>query len=112
MLYAFEDFELDPRRFELRRSGHLRPMRRKPLDLLLYPVEHRDRVVLKTELHEHLWPGVRVTNNALVQAVAAVRDSLAGAESGGVVSIRSRGYRFVLPVIERALCDGVTERSE
>ncbi len=100
MRFVFDDFTLDTNVFELRRAGVLRPLQPKPLDLLRYLIENRDRVVLKRELLSHLWADVRVTENALAQAVACVREALADASAAAVVGMRGRGYRFVLPVTE------------
>ena len=99
MVHTFDDFVLDTSLFELRFRSEPRPLQPKPLDLLSYLVEHRDRVVLKSELLERLWPGVNVTHNALVQAIACVREALADARSPAISSVRGRGYRFVLPVV-------------
>jgi hypothetical protein len=45
---------------------------------------------------------VCVTENALAQAVAAVREALADAGTDAIACVRGRGYRFTLPVVERA----------
>src|SRR4051812_10762961 len=100
MLYAFAHYELDTQLFVLRCHGILTPIQPKPLDLLVYLVEHRDRVVTKRELLARLWPDVQVTENALQQAVATVREALSPSATGAVVSVRGRGYRFELPVLE------------
>ncbi len=101
MRYTFQEFAVDTQLFELRKSGVLVPIQPKPLDLLMVLLAHRGRVLTRSELMMHLWPGVRVTNNALVQAVANLRDAL-GDTGSVVVSIRGRGYRFVERVTENA----------
>ena len=98
MLYVFDDYVLDTRLFELRFRGEVKPLQPKPLDLLRYLVEHRDRVVLKSELLATLWPNVHVSDNALAQAVACVREALAQTQRGAIQSLRGRGYRFALDV--------------
>lgn len=108
MRFTFDEFTLDTNVFELRRAGVLRPLQPKPLDLLRYLIENRDRVVLKRELLAHLWADVRVTENALAQAVACVREALADTKSPAILGMRGRGYRFVLPVTEVA--DGASAR--
>ncbi|MFO0670297.1 MAG: winged helix-turn-helix domain-containing protein [Polyangiaceae bacterium] len=102
MLYVFDDYVLDTRLFELRFRGEVKPLQPKPLDLLRYLVEHRDRVVLKSELLATLWPNVHVSDNALAQAVACVREALAHTQRGAIQSLRGRGYRFALDVDVRA----------
>ncbi len=98
MLYVFDDYVLDTRLFELRFRGEVKPLQPKPLDLLRYLVEHRDRVVLKSELLATLWPNVHVSDNALAQAVACVREALAHTRRAAIQSLRGRGYRFALDV--------------
>jgi DNA-binding winged helix-turn-helix (wHTH) protein len=54
MRYVFGDYILDIQRYELHRAGirmHLRP---KVFQVLVYLLQHRDRVVRKAELLEHL----------------------------------------------------------
>lgn len=100
MRYAFADYVLDTSLFELRFKGTLRPLQPKPLDLLDYLVRHRNRIVLKSELLAHLWPGVHVTENAVAQAVACAREALSDTPTPAIVSVRGRGYRFTLPAVE------------
>jgi DNA-binding winged helix-turn-helix (wHTH) protein len=110
MRFEFDAFTLDTNVFELSRAGVVRPLQPKPLDLLRYLIENRDRVVLKRELLSHLWSDVRVTENALAQAVACVREALADASAPPILGVRGRGYRFVLPVTEIADEAPVSER--
>jgi DNA-binding winged helix-turn-helix (wHTH) protein len=102
MRFTFDAFTLHTNVFELRHLGVVRPLQPKPLDLLRYLIENRDRVVLKRELLSHLWADVRVTENALAQAVACVREALADTKTPAILGMRGRGYRFVLPVTEAA----------
>lgn len=93
--YRFGGFELDPasRRLSLRdtqvRVGG------RAFDLLCKLVEHRDRVVGRAELIEHVWPDSIVEPNNLQVQVCALRRAL-GRQS--IATIDRRGYRFVLPV--------------
>lgn len=107
MNYLFDNYELDTLRFELRLRGELCRLQPKPLDLLVYLIENRSRVVLKSELLAHLWPGVCVTENALAQAIAALRDALSECGPSAVTCVRSRGYRFTRSVIEATQQDAV-----
>lgn len=102
MHYLFDTYELDTQRFELRLCAEVIRLQPKPLDLLIFLIENRSRVVLKSELLDHLWPGTVVTENALAQAISAVRAALADAGLDAVTCVRSRGYRFTRPVVQRA----------
>jgi len=101
MHYLFDSFELDTRLYELRLRGEVIRLQPKPLDLLLFLIENRSRVVLKSELLAHLWSGISVTENALAQAVCTVREALADAGPGAIACVRSRGYRFTRSLTER-----------
>ena len=56
MQYRFDGYALDTRRCELRRTGTLIKLRPKVFDVLRYLIAHRDRVISRQELLEHLWP--------------------------------------------------------
>jgi non-specific serine/threonine protein kinase len=101
MHYLFDSYELDTRLYELRLRGKVVRLQPKPLDLLLFLIENRSRVVLKSELLAHLWPGISVTENALAQAICAVREALGDAGPGAVACVRSRGYRFTRSLTEQ-----------
>jgi class 3 adenylate cyclase/tetratricopeptide (TPR) repeat protein len=100
MRYVFGDFSLDKQRYELSRAGVVIPLRPKVFQVLAYLLAQRDRVVLKQELLEHLWPAQYVGDAGLNSYIMAVRQALG--DSGGtqryVRTVRGRGYRFVAPV--------------
>jgi DNA-binding winged helix-turn-helix (wHTH) protein len=69
----------------------------RAFDLLLCLIEHRDRVVSKSELLDLVWPGVVVEENNLTVHVSALR-KLLGAQA--VATVPGRGYRFAMAVAE------------
>jgi len=101
-VFLFQDFELDERRFELRRAGRRVPVQPKVLKLLLHLVAHRDRSVPARELLLTLWPGERVGAASIKRAVRGARAALgeSGRGASGIRSARGHGYQFVLPVRE------------
>ena len=108
MLYRFDGFDLDDEVFVLRRGGADVALRPQALDVLLHLVRHRDRVVLKNELLQAVWSGAAVSDNALPQAIVAVRRALGDDDAVPriVQTIRSRGYRFVAQVEVSSNADG------
>ena len=54
----------------LSRDGDVLPVYAKAIDLLLYMVEHRGRVLDKDELIEQVWPDQFVEENNLTVHVA------------------------------------------
>lgn len=96
MFYAFGEFELDPRSYELRRHGKAVELQPKVVELLGYLVDHRERVIGKQELLSVLWPEVHVTEASLVWCVSQARKAL-GQERGArgpIETVHRRGYRF------------------
>lgn len=100
MIYSFDNCTIDTERYQLSVAG--KPVSTEPLvfDLLVYLIEHRDRVVTREELLDNLWKGKVVTDAALgarlKDARRAVRDS--GSRQAVIKTIHSRGYQFVAEV--------------
>ncbi|MDJ0868826.1 MAG: AAA family ATPase [Myxococcota bacterium] len=101
MVYAFERCELDEARLELRCDGALVEVQPKVLDLLLYLLRHRDRVVAKDELLDALWPGAAVTESALTRAVSEARSAIGDRRRSAIRTHARQGYRFEAAVHER-----------
>ena len=76
MIYVFEDYELDTQRYELRRRGALCQLEPQGFNVLVYLVQHRDRVVSKEELFAQLWPNQTVSESTLTQRLRAARRTL------------------------------------
>lgn len=97
------DATLSEERRELRRGGALVPVQPKVLDVLLYLVQHRHRVVPQPELLRGVWRDTVVTGASLARALKEARRAL-GDDGRGQRWIRTlpgRGYRFVGPVAEK-----------
>jgi DNA-binding response OmpR family regulator len=103
MIYHFGPYQLDAQRGELRCTSHPVEIEPKVFDVLVYLLEHRDRIVTKEELLEHCWAGTFVSEAALTRCLAKVR-KVVEAEPAGAPVIQTRygrGYRFVAPVTVR-----------
>lgn len=100
MIFRLGDCEIDSGRYEVRRAGAPVPVEPKVLDLLLYLVRERDRLVTKQELLEAVWPGVHVTESTLTRAVSLARAAVGdSAQAHAVVeTVSGRGYRWKAPV--------------
>ncbi len=105
-MYRFGGCSLDPARRELLRDGapvHLEP---QAFDLLVYLVEHRDRVVGKVELLDGVWGHGFLSESNLTTRVKEARRAIGddGARQEAIANVRGRGYRFV------ALVEDVDDR--
>jgi len=100
--YRFEEYELSRARYELRRGGEAIHVEPRALDLLLYLIEHRDRVVSKNELLDSLWGDRFVSEAALTTCLRTARRAIG--DSGGsqrvIRTVHGRGYQFVAPTME------------
>ena len=104
MIYAFDEYELDTRLYELRRAGALVQLEPKVFDLLAYLVEHGDRIVPKPELLAHLWPSQFISDATFDHCVMAARRAVGddGQRQRVIKTMRGRGYRFVATLGEPA----------
>lgn len=102
--FLFDDFELDTGTYQLTMGGesvHLEP---RALDLLLYLVRHRDRVVGKDELLDAVWGDRFVSDAALTTALRTTRRAVAddGSRQRVLRTVHRRGYQFVAEVTVRS----------
>ncbi len=77
-LLRFEDFELDLRSYQVRRSGRTLKLERIPMEVLLLLAERRGQLVTREEIIEKLW-GKDVfldTDNAINTAIRKIRQVL------------------------------------
>ena len=103
-LIRFEDFELDLRAYQLRRSGRAVKLERIPMEVLYLLVERRGQLVTREEIIEKLW-GKDVfldTDNAINTAIRKIRQVLKDdpEQPRFVQTITGKGYRFIAPVTE------------
>jgi DNA-binding winged helix-turn-helix (wHTH) protein len=96
VVYKFGEFELDASQYRLSRGGAAIAVKPAVLELLVYLVERRERVVGKHELFTKLWDGRFVTDGVLAEAVYEARRALGddGDRAGFVRTVRGRGYQF------------------
>ena len=101
-MLVFGDVEVDTDRFEVRRSGEPVAVEPQVFDLLVYLIEHRDRVVTKAELLDNVWGDRFVSESALTSRIKAVRRAVGddGRAQKIVHTVHGRGYRFVADVVD------------
>ena len=106
-LVHFEGYRVDKSRWTLRWHEEPISLTRKSFDLLLYLIEHRDRVVSKDDLLKGLWPRQVVEASNLTQQIFLLRKALARHESGTEIiqTVAGRGYRFIAQVDAPTLQD-------
>jgi TolB-like protein/DNA-binding winged helix-turn-helix (wHTH) protein len=100
--FLFADYRLDIDRRELTRGSELISLGPQVFDLLVYLVQHRERVVSKDDLLEAVWHGRIVSESTLTSHINAVRKAIgdSGEEQGLIRTIARKGFRFVGEVKE------------
>lgn len=98
--YAFGPYGLLPAQRGLQRHGRPVALTPKGFDILLFLVEHRDRVVPKDELLRNVWNDVIVEEGNLTQQIFLLRRALDDSADGQsyIATIPRVGYRFVAEV--------------
>ena len=100
MVYRFEEFEFDKEAFRFSRAGEPMALEPKALRLLFYLLENRNRLVLKQELLDNVWPESNVSESALTRAIVLLRKALNDDSRlpRFVETVPTLGYRFIAAV--------------
>jgi DNA-binding winged helix-turn-helix (wHTH) protein len=95
--YRFERCEVRLGSREVMLDGQLQQVEPRPFDLLVYLIEHRDRVIPKDELLDKLWPDDFVSPSVVSRAIMKARQAIG--DSGKVArlikTVHSTGYHFI-----------------
>lgn len=94
-VYRFDRFEVIPAERRLLAAGVPATLGARAFDVLVWLIEHRDRLVTKQELLEAVWPGLVVAENNLSVQVSALRKILG---AGLIATVPGRGFRFAAEV--------------
>ena len=107
-IYRFRGFELDPVARELTSPAGPITLQPRPFQVLVYLVQHRDRVVPRSELIREVW-GIRVGEQALRYAIHSVRRALGddGNRQNCIRTVRGVGFQFVATLVRAPA--GLTE---
>ena len=107
-LYRFEDVQIDLRSFRLFKAGEVVQVEPKALNLLVFLVENRGRLVEKHELLDAVWNDTFVTENVLTRAIAQLRKALADdpKEPRYIETVPTLGYRFIAKVEAEQVPEG------
>jgi DNA-binding winged helix-turn-helix (wHTH) protein len=99
MLLRFGRNELNPTRFELRRSNRRVQLAARPMELLLLLVNRRGELVTREEIARRFWPGMDVEdleariNTAIAQVRAALNED--ASRPRFIETVFGKGYRFI-----------------
>lgn len=104
MIYRFRDFELDTDRYELRARGSVRHVEPQVFDVLVYLIDHRERLVTRDELLAQVWGHSFVSDATVSSRLMAARKAIddSGRAQKLIRTVRGRGYQFTGTVQEAA----------
>jgi TolB-like protein/Tfp pilus assembly protein PilF len=99
-LLSFEPFRLDVRNAQLWQGPEVIRLTSKALAVLRYLAERSSQLVTKDELFAAVWPGVVVSDSALVACISELRRALGDARRTPrfIETAHGRGYRFIAPI--------------
>jgi len=98
-----EDFEFDPRAYQLRRAGRELRLERIPLEILLLLIEQPGSLVAREQIVERIWGNdVHLdTDNSINGAIRKLRQVLRDdpEQPKFIQTVTGKGYRFIAPVV-------------
>jgi DNA-binding winged helix-turn-helix (wHTH) protein/tetratricopeptide (TPR) repeat protein/tRNA A-37 threonylcarbamoyl transferase component Bud32 len=89
---------LDERTLELLVDDVDAELERKPLEVLIYLLQHAGEVCTKDELLAGIWPGRILSETVLTKCIGRLRDVLGDDDQEIIKTAYGFGYRFVAPV--------------
>lgn len=97
MKLQFDGYSLDLKRYSLALHGETRPIEPQVFNLLVYLIEHRDRVISRDELLTELWQGKVVSDATLSSCIKEARKALGddAQRQQYIATLNRRGYRFM-----------------
>src|ERR1700676_5378205 len=88
----------DERTLELLVNGVDAELERKPLEVLIYLLEHAGEVCTKDELLAGIWPGRILSETVLTKCIGRLREVLGDDDQEIIKTAYGFGYRFVASV--------------
>jgi serine/threonine protein kinase len=73
-------------------------LERKPLEVLIYLLEHAGEVCTKDELLTGVWPGRILSETVLTKCIGRLREALGDRDQDIIKTAYGFGYRFIAPV--------------
>jgi TolB-like protein len=100
MQYQFDNFILDTERFQLMRYGEAVRTEPQVMELLIFLIENRGRMVSRIELNDSVWNGRVVSDSALSSRIKIARKVLGddGRKQRYIRTIHKKGFTFTSEV--------------
>jgi TolB-like protein/DNA-binding winged helix-turn-helix (wHTH) protein len=100
--YLLGEFELDSGQRRLSREGVPVHLSNKPFQILIYLIEHHERLVTRAELLDRFWEGKDVYDDSLRKAVGVIRKALDDRRDPPrfIETRYGEGFRYIGPLSE------------
>jgi non-specific serine/threonine protein kinase len=96
--WHFANAVLDERTLDLIVNGSDAELERRPLEVLLYLLQHAGEVCTKDELLAGVWPGRVLSETVLTKCIGRLREALGDRDQDIIKTAYGYGYRLVAPV--------------
>ena len=98
--YRFDDVQIDLQSFRLLKAGKVTPVEPKALNLLIFLVENRGRLVERREIIDRVWGDAFVTDHVLNYSIGQLRKALVDDAKNPkyIETVPTLGYRFIANV--------------
>ena len=94
LVYAYEQWEIDLGRRELRSNGIPVPLGGRAFELVAVLAQSATQLVTKNHMMERVWPGASVGDGTIHVHISAVRKAL-GPDRAMLKTVSGRGYRLL-----------------
>jgi DNA-binding winged helix-turn-helix (wHTH) protein len=100
--FIFNDFEVDLKNRQLKKSGKPLPINTKYFDVLVLLIINRGKLVTKQYIFDEIWSDVIVTDSALSQCIKDIRKQLedVASEPTYIKTVPKHGFVFLPEVTE------------
>jgi TolB-like protein len=100
MIFAFDGYELDTEKRELRRGAAQISVEPQVFSVLQMLIENRERLVGKDEVVEQVWGGRIISDSAIASRIKSARQAIGddGNAQRRIRTLNRQGFRFVAEV--------------
>jgi len=100
-IVSIDGWQIDASSCRLLRNGDVKKLEPRSMELLLYLLDHPDRVVTRQEIEDNVWQGRVVGYDALSASIAKIRKAFGDSSKQPRIleTIPKVGYRLVAPVV-------------
>jgi len=104
MYFRFKNFTVDAERFEIRQNDELIKAEPQVIELLIFLIKNRERLVSKEDIFETIWKDRVVSDSAISSRIKTLRRVLGddGHAQHTIQTIPKKGFRFILDVVENS----------